>query len=125
MRLLLDTHVVLWQLSTEPALSPAAREVILAADDLLISTVSFAEIGVKVSVGKLDVPPDFEQAVRALGLSAAPSARAAQPAAATSRLLAAPHPPPPCLCPPVPCPGVSERPARWWDGPQPGSHPRR
>lgn len=76
MRLLLDTHVVLWQLSGERELSAPAREAIAAADDLLFSVVSFAEIGVKASVGKLDVPGDFQTrladvGVRTLGLSPA------------------------------------------------------
>lgn len=74
MRLLLDTHVVLWQLSGERALSASAREAIEAADDLLFSAVSFAEIGIKASVGKVDVPADLQTriadaGVRTLGLS--------------------------------------------------------
>lgn len=76
MRLLLDTHVVLWQLSGEHDLSAAAREAIGAADDLLFSVVSFAEVGIKASVGKLDVPHDLQTrvadaGVRTLGLSPA------------------------------------------------------
>ncbi|GAB3915748.1 twitching motility protein PilT [Microlunatus endophyticus] len=75
MRLLLDTHVVLWQLSGERTLSAAAIEAIGSADDLLFSVVSFAEVGVKAAVGKLEVPDDFKQqvaeaGVRTLGLSA-------------------------------------------------------
>lgn len=75
MRLLLDTHVVLWQLSGERELSTAARDAIAAADDLLFSVVSYAEIGVKVAVGKLVVPEGFQarvtdSGVRTLGLSA-------------------------------------------------------
>ena len=74
MRLLLDTHVVLWQLSGERELAAQAREAIAAADDLLFSVVSFAEIGVKASIGKLDVPADLQHriadsGVRTLGLS--------------------------------------------------------
>ncbi|WP_454085351.1 type II toxin-antitoxin system VapC family toxin [Georgenia sp. Marseille-Q6866] len=68
MRLLVDTHVVLWQLSGERSVSPEAHKALLAADDLLISAVSFAEIGIKVSLNKLDVPPGLEDAVQALGL---------------------------------------------------------
>ena len=52
MRLLLDTHVVLWQLG-ERELSQSAVAAIAAADDLLFSVVSFAEIGIKAAVGKL------------------------------------------------------------------------
>lgn len=76
MRLLLDTHVVLWQLSGERELSAPTKEAIAEADDLLFSVVSFAEIGVKASVGKLDVPDDLQarvadSGVRTLGLSPA------------------------------------------------------
>lgn len=74
MRLLLDTHVVLWQLSGALKLSAPAREAIAAADDLLFSVVSFAEVGIKASMGKLDVPGDLQArvadaGVRTLGLS--------------------------------------------------------
>lgn len=76
MRLLLDTHVVLWQLSGERELSAPARAAISEADDLLLSVVSFAEIGIKTSVGKLEVPDDLQgriadSGVRTLGLSPA------------------------------------------------------
>lgn len=76
MRLLLDTHVVLWQLSGERELAAPAREAIAAADDLLFSAASFAEVGIKASVGKLDVPDDLQariadSGVRTLGLSPA------------------------------------------------------
>lgn len=76
MRLLLDTHIVLWQLSGERELAPAAREAIAGANDLLFSAVSFAEIGVKASIGKLEVPRGVQDriadmGVRTLSLSAA------------------------------------------------------
>ncbi|MDO5502089.1 MAG: type II toxin-antitoxin system VapC family toxin [Actinomycetia bacterium] len=74
MRLLLDTHVVLGQLSGERPLSSAAIEAVGAADDLLISVVSFAEMGIKAAVGKLDIPGDIaariaDAGVRSLALS--------------------------------------------------------
>lgn len=75
MRLLLDTHVVLWQLSGLRELGMRARETIAAAAELAFSVVSFAEIGVKVAVGKLSVPDDLhvrilDTGVRVLGLTA-------------------------------------------------------
>ncbi len=74
MRLLLDTHVVLWQLSGSQPLGPVAIEEIQAADELLLSVVSFAEIGVKAAIGKLSVPADIrdriiEAGVQFLGLA--------------------------------------------------------
>lgn len=76
MRLLLDTHVVLWHLSGERDLAAPAREAIAAAEDLLVSVVSFAEVGIKASIGKLHVPDDLsvriaDAGVRTLGLSPA------------------------------------------------------
>jgi PIN domain nuclease of toxin-antitoxin system len=73
-RLLLDTHVVLWQLSGARPLGVRAREAIAAAAELTFSVVSFAEIGVKAAVGKLVIPDDLHAhvvgtGVRLLGLS--------------------------------------------------------
>ena len=75
MRLLLDTHVVLWQLSGVRSLGERAREEIAAAGELAFSVVSFAEIGVKAAVGKLTVPHDLhahvvDTGLRVLSLSA-------------------------------------------------------
>ena len=68
MRLLLDTHVVLWELAGTRTVGPRAKEVILAADELSFSVVSFAEIGVKASIGKLVVPADLHERIIAGGL---------------------------------------------------------
>lgn len=73
MRLLLDTHVVLWQLEGTRPLGQRATTAIERADELLFSVVSFAEIGVKAAIGKLDVPRRLREhvvrsGVRILGL---------------------------------------------------------
>ncbi len=68
MRLLLDTHVVLWELEGSRTLSPAAQEAIEQATDLLFSVVSFAEIGVKAAIGKLSVPRDLFEHVLQSGV---------------------------------------------------------
>lgn len=68
MRLLLDTQIVLWQLQGARALSDAASAAIETATELMFSVVSFAEIGVKVSIGKLVVPEDLREHVTAGGL---------------------------------------------------------
>lgn len=75
MRILLDTHVVLWQLEGTRTVGPRAQEAIEQATELLFSVVSFAEIGVKAAVGKLTVPDDLrehvvESGLRLLGLTA-------------------------------------------------------
>lgn len=74
MRLLLDTHVVLWHLSGARPLGERAQEAISAAGELAFSVVSFAEIGVKAAIGKLTVPDDLREhlagvGVQVLGLS--------------------------------------------------------
>jgi PIN domain nuclease of toxin-antitoxin system len=63
MRLLLDTHVVLWLLEGSRTLSPGALGAIQQATELHYSVVSFAEIGVKAALGKLSVPPDLRDHV--------------------------------------------------------------
>jgi PIN domain nuclease of toxin-antitoxin system len=73
-RLLFDTHVVLWQLSGSQSIGTAAQQEIRNADELLFSVVSFAEIGVKAAIGKLSVPEDLRQhildaGIRILGLA--------------------------------------------------------
>lgn len=68
MRLLLDTHVVLWELEGTRTVGTQAREAIEQASELMFSVVSFAEIGVKAAVGKLVVPADLHQHVERSGL---------------------------------------------------------
>jgi PIN domain nuclease of toxin-antitoxin system len=67
-RLLLDTHVVLWQLSGARRLGDHARDVVERASELVFSVVSFAEIGVKAAIGKLEVPGDVQAHVLGAGL---------------------------------------------------------
>jgi PIN domain nuclease of toxin-antitoxin system len=68
MRLLLDTHVMLWELEGSRPLPAGAREAIAGAAELFFSVVSFAEIGVKAAVGKVDVPPDLHDHVMRTGV---------------------------------------------------------
>lgn len=49
---LLDTHAWAWSLISADYLSEAAIEAISEADDILVSPVSFFEIGQKVRIGK-------------------------------------------------------------------------
>lgn len=68
MRLLLDTHVVLWELAGTRRVGRQARQAIEQASELAFSAVSFAEIGVKAAVGKLVVPDDLRERVEQSGL---------------------------------------------------------
>jgi len=67
-RLLLDTHVVLWELQGERIVGPRAQEAVERASELLFSVVSFAEIGVKAAIGKVTVPEDLHQHLLRSGL---------------------------------------------------------
>lgn len=69
MRLLLDTHVLLWLRADSPRLSEKARETLVSAREVVVSTMSLAEIAVKASVGKLDVPDDFYSTMDATGVA--------------------------------------------------------
>ncbi len=54
MKLLLDTHALLWWLSDDPKLGEHARNLIAdPANDILVSAVSLWEILVKARAGKL------------------------------------------------------------------------
>jgi PIN domain nuclease of toxin-antitoxin system len=55
MRLLLDTHVLLWALSGDARLKPASRALIAEADAVFVSAASVWEITIKASLGKLTV----------------------------------------------------------------------
>ena len=54
MKLLLDTHALLWWLADDPRLGADAKDMIAdPANDVLVSVASFWAIVVKVRVGKL------------------------------------------------------------------------
>ena len=60
MRLLLDTHVLLWWLADDQTLGAGTRSTIAAADNLVfVSAASAWEISIKRSLGKLDAPSDL------------------------------------------------------------------
>ena len=61
MKLLLDTHVLIWQQEGRLDLIGRATETIEAADELLVSVISFVEIGVKVATGKLRMPAGIRE----------------------------------------------------------------
>ena len=66
MRLLLDTHALLWWLADDDRLGPQARELIEdPGNDVLVSVVSLWEIVVKLRVGKLEA--DIKELVEAVG----------------------------------------------------------
>lgn len=72
MRFLADTQVLLWAIDAPDKLSDAAREALLDEDNTVsISVVSLWEIAIKVSIGRLELAPDWrtiiEDGRKALG----------------------------------------------------------
>ena len=73
MRLLLDTHILLWVMQGAPALSREARRLITAADEVFVSSVSLWEISVKTAIAKLKVDLDrLDMCLREQAFSALP-----------------------------------------------------
>jgi PIN domain nuclease of toxin-antitoxin system len=71
-KLLLDTHVILWALAEPRRLAEPARLAIIdGAHEVAVSAVSVWEIAIKQSLGKLDLPgpvdPWLIAAVESLG----------------------------------------------------------
>jgi PIN domain nuclease of toxin-antitoxin system len=66
LRILLDTHILLWWLEANPSLSATARELIRDPENtVFVSAVSLWEIRLKQSLGKLRLPADFTEKLAA------------------------------------------------------------
>ena len=64
MTLLLDTHTLLWMLSKSTRLSKRARSALAdRGNDLFLSIAGYWEIGIKISLGKLDLAPKWEETI--------------------------------------------------------------
>lgn len=60
MKLLLDTHALLWFSGGDSRISETAKESIADPEnDLLLSLASVWEMAIKVSIGKLDLPNEI------------------------------------------------------------------
>ena len=55
MKVLLDTHVLLWALYDSSRLSPAAKEAIASSSSCVVSIASLWELSIKHSLGKLEL----------------------------------------------------------------------
>lgn len=61
MKLLLDTHTLLWFIAGSPSLSASARSLIEdAANEKFVSIVSIWETAIKVSIGKMTLTEPFD-----------------------------------------------------------------
>ncbi|MBO0842545.1 MAG: type II toxin-antitoxin system VapC family toxin, partial [Nocardioides sp.] len=73
MKLILDTHILLWWWDDSPKLSEAARELIAdQTNSVYVSAVSITEIAVKRSIGRLEVPDDFAEGIESDGFTELP-----------------------------------------------------
>lgn len=62
MKALLDTHVFLWWITTDPRLSKRAREIISnGRNELFLSAASGWEMAIKTNLGRLQLPGDLER----------------------------------------------------------------
>ncbi|HZV54288.1 MAG TPA: type II toxin-antitoxin system VapC family toxin [Rhodocyclaceae bacterium] len=58
MRVLLDTHIFLWAVTDSRKLKAAARQRMLAADQIYVSAASIWEIAIKARLGKIQGDPE-------------------------------------------------------------------
>lgn len=60
MRILVDTHIILWYLEGDQSLSkPRRQRIVDANNDIFVSIASLWEISVKISIGKLKISRPF------------------------------------------------------------------
>ena len=65
MRILLDTHAVLWFYLGDPQLSDAAQAAIADADNVkLVSPASYWELAIKVSLGKYVLTESYDEFIQ-------------------------------------------------------------
>jgi PIN domain nuclease of toxin-antitoxin system len=85
LRLLVDSHALLWHLLDDPRLTPGPTARIEADDaEVLVSVASFWEIAIKAALGKLEAPEDLPRRVEEFGFE--PLAIAAEHAWAVRQL---------------------------------------
>ncbi len=64
MRLLLDTHVVLWWLTDDPTLSEEVKTLIDEEPEAYVSPATVWEVTIKHALGKIKQPPDLPERIR-------------------------------------------------------------
>lgn len=73
MRLLIDTHVLLWALEDAPRLGVEARAAIKdTANEIILSAASLWEIAIKRAAGKLNAPGNLPDAVAQMAIDILP-----------------------------------------------------
>lgn len=72
MRLLLDTHVLLWWLADDPRLPSRVRGRVEGAAQVLVSAMTVWEIEIKRALGRLDAPDDLVELLPSQGMGLLP-----------------------------------------------------
>ena len=77
MRLLIDTHILLWVLEADPQLLASATELIRSTtNEVFVSAVSLLEISIKKTISKLDTTRTateiFQEMTRVLAIQLLP-----------------------------------------------------
>jgi PIN domain nuclease of toxin-antitoxin system len=72
LRLLLDTHVVLWWLADDPALSNEVKDRLDREPDAWVSVATIWEVAIKQAIGKLPGPADLPERVAGSGFTTLP-----------------------------------------------------
>jgi PIN domain nuclease of toxin-antitoxin system len=60
-KLLLDTHVAVWVVSSPEKLGPKTRKIVEQVSEVAISSISFAELNIKSMLGGFKLPADLAQ----------------------------------------------------------------
>jgi len=69
MRLLLDTHVLLWWLTQHQALANDIKKLIRDTPDVYVSVATSWELAIKQNLGKLSGPDDLLERVESAGFT--------------------------------------------------------
>lgn len=69
MRLLPDTHVVIWWLADDPALSDEIKSMLDDEPDVYVSAATMWEVAIKQADGKLMAPADLPERIRDSGFT--------------------------------------------------------
>ncbi len=72
MRLLLDTHVLLWAVGRTARLSARASDAIKNSQQVIVSVASVWEVEIKRALGKLEAPEDLPYAMAVSGFDELP-----------------------------------------------------
>lgn len=72
MKLLIDTHVVIWSMMRPERVSPVAASAIAEADEVRVSVVSAWEMEIKRAKGKLRLPGELGPALASLAIEPLP-----------------------------------------------------